>query len=85
MEQVARLPTRKELALRPLYVMIGSAGLVIAWFEIFWPHCHAAAREFSAAKETGAAGCRNSFYTPLNKFKLAETTSSIAFPAFRKS
>jgi hypothetical protein len=24
---------------KPLYVMIGSAGLVIAWFEIFWRHC----------------------------------------------
>jgi hypothetical protein len=39
MEQVARLPTRKESAFKPLYVMIGSAGLVIAWFEIFWRHC----------------------------------------------
>ena len=39
MEQVARLPTRKEAAFKPLYVMIGSAGLVIAWFEIFWRHC----------------------------------------------
>ena len=38
MEQVARLPTRKESAFKPLYV-IGSAGLVIAWFEIFWRHC----------------------------------------------
>ena len=37
MEQVARLPTRK--AFKPLYVMIGSAGLVIVWFEIFWWHC----------------------------------------------
>ena len=35
MEQVARLPTRKESAFKPLYVMIGAAGLVIAWFEIF--------------------------------------------------
>jgi hypothetical protein len=39
MEQVVRLPTRKEAAFKPLYVMIGSAGLVIAWFEIFWRHC----------------------------------------------
>jgi len=39
MEQIARLPTRKESALKPLYVMIRSAGLVIAWFEIFWQHC----------------------------------------------
>jgi hypothetical protein len=39
MEQVAGLPTRKESAFKPLYVMIGSAGLVIAWFEIFWRHC----------------------------------------------
>jgi hypothetical protein len=35
MERVARLPTRKELALRPLYIMVGSAGLVIAWMEFF--------------------------------------------------
>jgi hypothetical protein len=35
MEQIARLPTRKASAFEPLYVMIGSAGLVIAWFEIF--------------------------------------------------
>ena len=26
-----KLPTRKELALRPLYIIAGSAGLVIAW------------------------------------------------------
>jgi hypothetical protein len=39
MEQVARLPTRKESAFKPLYVMIGSAGLVIGWFELFWRHC----------------------------------------------
>jgi hypothetical protein len=38
MEQVARLPTRKESTFKPLYVMIGSAGLGIAWFEIFWRH-----------------------------------------------
>jgi len=37
--RVAQLPTRRELALRPLYVMIGGAGLVIAWFEVFWRHC----------------------------------------------
>jgi hypothetical protein len=30
MEQVARLPTRKESAFKPLYVMIGTARLVIA-------------------------------------------------------
>ncbi len=35
MEQVARLPTRKESAFKPLYVMIGSAGIVITWLEIF--------------------------------------------------
>jgi hypothetical protein len=39
MEQVARLPTRMESAFKPLYVVIGSAGLVIAWFEIFRRHC----------------------------------------------
>jgi hypothetical protein len=38
-ERVSRLPTRKEQAFRPLYVMVGSAGLVILWIEIFWLHC----------------------------------------------
>lgn len=33
--QLAKLPTRKELALRPLYIIAGSAGLVIAWIELF--------------------------------------------------
>jgi hypothetical protein len=28
----------KEQALRPLYVMFGSAGLVILWVELFWRH-----------------------------------------------
>jgi hypothetical protein len=36
-ERVTRL--RKEQALKPLYTMIGSAGLVIAWIELFWRHC----------------------------------------------
>jgi len=39
MERVARLPTRQEQALKPLYVMLGSAGIVIAWIELFWRHC----------------------------------------------
>ena len=38
-ERVSLLSTRKEQALKPLYVMIGSAGLVIAWIELFWRHC----------------------------------------------
>jgi hypothetical protein len=37
--RVARLPTRKEQALKPLYVMIGSAGIVILWIELFWRYC----------------------------------------------
>jgi hypothetical protein len=37
--QLARLPTRRELALRPLYVMLGSAGLVILWIELFPRAC----------------------------------------------
>ena len=32
-DRVARLPTRKEQALKPLYVIGGSAGLVILWIE----------------------------------------------------
>jgi hypothetical protein len=38
-ERVSRLPTRKEQALRPLYIMVGSAGLVILWIELFWRYC----------------------------------------------
>jgi hypothetical protein len=38
-ERVSKLPTRKEQAFRPLYVMVGSAGLVILWIEFFWRHC----------------------------------------------
>jgi hypothetical protein len=37
-DQVSRLPTRQEQALRPLYTMVGSAGIVIL-FELFWRHC----------------------------------------------
>ena len=38
-ERVARLPTRQEQALKPIYTMIGSAAIVIAWIELFWRHC----------------------------------------------
>jgi hypothetical protein len=37
--QLSRLPTRRELALRPLYVMLGSAGIVILWIELFHRTC----------------------------------------------
>ena len=37
--QLSRLPTRRELALRPLYVMLGSAGIVILWIEFFHRIC----------------------------------------------
>jgi len=30
---------RKEQAFKPLYTMIGSAAIVIAWIELFWRHC----------------------------------------------
>ena len=33
-ERVTRLPTRQEQALKPLYTMIGSAAIVIAWIEL---------------------------------------------------
>jgi hypothetical protein len=36
-EQVTRF--RKEQALKPLYTMVGSAAIVIAWIEVFWRHC----------------------------------------------
>ena len=32
MVRVAQFPTRRELAPRPLYIIIGGAGLVIDWF-----------------------------------------------------
>jgi len=38
-DRVSWLPTRKEQALKQLYVMVGSAGIVILWFELFWRHC----------------------------------------------
>jgi hypothetical protein len=38
-EQLARLPTRKEMALRPLYVVFGSAAIVILWIELFRHAC----------------------------------------------
>jgi hypothetical protein len=31
-------PNDQQQALRPLYVMVGSAGRVIAWIELFWRH-----------------------------------------------
>jgi hypothetical protein len=39
MERLSNLPTRQELALRPLLVIAGSAGLVIAWIELFRRVC----------------------------------------------
>jgi hypothetical protein len=30
---------RKEQALKPLYTMIGSAVIVVAWIELFWRYC----------------------------------------------
>ena len=36
-EQVTRF--RKEQALKPLYTMVGSAAIVIAWIEVFLRHC----------------------------------------------
>jgi hypothetical protein len=35
--QLAR--TRREMALKPLYIMVGSAGLVILWIELFRRVC----------------------------------------------
>jgi hypothetical protein len=39
MAQLARLPTRKEQVLRPLYIMFGGAGIVILWIEFFHRVC----------------------------------------------
>jgi hypothetical protein len=30
---------RNEQVLESLYVIVGSAGIVIAWIELFWRHC----------------------------------------------
>jgi hypothetical protein len=38
-ERVSRLPTPKEQALKPLYVMVEGAAIVTAWIELFWRHC----------------------------------------------
>jgi hypothetical protein len=41
--QLARLPTRKDLAFTPLRIILGTAvttaAIVILWFETFWRHC----------------------------------------------
>ena len=36
MGQLARLPTRRDLAKAPLGIMISTAALVILWAEAFW-------------------------------------------------
>ena len=36
-ERVERF--RREQALKPVYAMVGSAAIVIAWIELFWRHC----------------------------------------------
>jgi hypothetical protein len=30
---------RKEQPFKPLFVMVGSAGIVIAWIELIWRNC----------------------------------------------
>jgi hypothetical protein len=30
---------RRDQALKPLYVMVGSAAIVVGWLELFWRHC----------------------------------------------
>jgi hypothetical protein len=37
-ERVLGPPTRNQRALKPLYVMVGSAAIVTAWIELFWSH-----------------------------------------------
>jgi hypothetical protein len=39
MDRLSKLPTRQELALRPLYIIAGSYGLLIAWIELFRRVC----------------------------------------------
>ena len=51
-ERVSRLPTRKEQALKPLYRMVGSTAIVIAWIELFWRHCLWPCRSFGASRQS---------------------------------
>ena len=41
-EQLARLPTRRDQAFTPLWIIVGSALLsaafVFLWLEVFWRH-----------------------------------------------
>jgi hypothetical protein len=37
--QLARLPTRADLALAALGIIFCTGGLVIGWFELVWRHC----------------------------------------------
>jgi hypothetical protein len=37
--QLARVPTRLEIARIALGIMFGAAGLVIGWIEVFWRQC----------------------------------------------
>jgi hypothetical protein len=37
--QLARIPTRKELARIALAIIFGAAGLVIGWMEVFGRQC----------------------------------------------
>jgi hypothetical protein len=41
--QLARLPTRRDLAFKPLRMIVTTAlttaAIVILWFEAFWRHC----------------------------------------------
>jgi hypothetical protein len=36
MEQLARLPTRRDLAKAAIGIIISTAALVILWAEVFW-------------------------------------------------
>jgi hypothetical protein len=47
-EQLARLPTRKDLARTALMISFTAAALVIIWFETFWRYCLRTNREPSA-------------------------------------
>ena len=51
-ERVSKLPTRREQALKPLYVMVGSAGIVIAWIELFGVTASDSCRSFGASQQS---------------------------------
>jgi hypothetical protein len=53
--RLARVPTRVELARLALGAIIGTAGIVILWFEVFWRQCLLANNPSSGRTARGGA------------------------------